>query len=168
MITTTLLIIFQLLVVVVASIYALHTTNDRKSTPVAKAKKVVAPTKKFFNITVEDQPSRKEAPSSETVLRIPTIAEIEQYSLRARREREANKLGAKPLTSNQLVELIEAYEHMLNQSHIYTLRVAYGLEDVPFNVDLKDSLQWICEQLGLVSNVGDKSYLKVNFTFKSA
>ena len=50
----------------------------------------------------------------------------------------------KPLTMNQMVRLIEANADRLTKSQYYTLQVAYGLIDVPFEVNLKDSLQWVC------------------------
>ena len=71
----------------------------------------------------------------------------------------------KPLTMNQMVKLIEANADRLTKSQYYTLQVAYGLIDVPFEVNLKDSLQWVCEQLGLVSIIEDESYLRLDYAF---
>ena len=71
----------------------------------------------------------------------------------------------KPLTMNQMVRLIEANADRLTKSQYYTLQVAYGLIDVPFEVNLKDSLQWVCEQLGLVSIIEDESYLRLDYAF---
>lgn len=64
-----------------------------------------------------------------------------------------------PLTVNEMVGLIEDNVDKLDITHYQTLRVAYGIEKVPFEVNLKDSLQWVCEQLGLTSTIGDESYL---------
>ena len=71
----------------------------------------------------------------------------------------------KPLTINQMSKLIEANADRLTKSQYYTLQVAYGLIDVPFEVNLKDSLQWVCEQLGLISVVEDESYLRLDYAF---
>lgn len=160
------LIIFNVLVSMMALLLYMMEVKEakirREKVRRARTKTKVLPTKKVntnkYDLVVKDSVekvvlgSSKEESIREAINRVP---------------KKDNVISTmrKPLTINQMSKLIEANADRLTKSQYYTLQVAYGLIDVPFEVNLKDSLQWVCEQLGLISVVEDESYLRLDYAF---
>lgn len=160
------LIIFNVLVSMMALLLYMMEVKEakirREKVRRARTKTKVLPTKKVntnkYDLIVKDSVEKvvlgspKEESTREAINRVP---------------KKDNVISTmrKPLTINQMSKLIEANADRLTKSQYYTLQVAYGLIDVPFEVNLKDSLQWVCEQLGLISVVEDESYLRLDYAF---
>ena len=128
----------------------------------ARTKTKVLPTKRVntnkYDLVVKDSVEK-------VVLGSPKEESIREAINRVPKKDNVISTMRKPLTMNQMSKLIEANADRLTKSQYYTLQVAYGLIDVPFEVNLKDSLQWVCEQLGLISVVEDESYLRLDYAF---
>ena len=162
------LIIFNVLVSMMALLLYMMEVKEakirREKVRRARTKTKVLPTKKVntnkYDLVVKDSvekvvlgsPKEESISIREAINRVPVKDNVISTT-------------RKPLTMNQMVKLIEANADRLTKSQYYTLQVAYGLIDVPFEVNLKDSLQWVCEQLGLISVVEDESYLKLDYAF---
>ena len=160
------LIIFNVLVSMMALLLYMMEVKEakirREKVRRARAKTKVLPTKKVntnkYDLVVKDSVEK-------VVLGSPKEESIREAINRVPVKDNVISTMRKPLTMNQMVKLIEANADRLTKSQYYTLQVAYGLIDVPFEVNLKDSLQWVCEQLGLISVVEDESYLKLDYAF---
>lgn len=160
------LIIFNVLVSMMALLLYMVEAKEarirREKIRRARAKTRVLPTKRVntnkYDLVVKDSVEK-------VVLESPKEESIREAINRASKKDNVISTIKKPLTINQMVRLIEANADRLTKSQYYTLQVAYGLIDVPFEVNLKDSLQWVCEQLGLISVVEDKSYLRLDYAF---
>ena len=160
------LIIFNVLVSMMALLLYMMEVKEakirREKVRRARAKTKVLPTKKVntnkYDLVVKDSVEK-------VVLGSPKEESIREAINRVPVKDNVISTMRKPLTINQMSKLIEANADRLTKSQYYTLQVAYGLIDVPFEVNLKDSLQWVCEQLGLISVVEDESYLKLDYAF---
>ena len=160
------LIIFNVLVSMMALLLYIMEVKEakirREKVRKARTKTKVLPTKKVntnkYDLVVKDSVEK-------VVLGSPKEESIREAINRVPVKDNVISTMRKPLTMNQMVKLIEANADRLTKSQYYTLQVAYGLIDVPFEVNLKDSLQWVCEQLGLISVVEDESYLKLDYAF---
>ena len=159
------LIIFNVLVSMMALLLYMMEVKEakirREKVRRARTKTKVLPTKRVntnkYDLVVKD--------SVEKVVLSPKEESIKEAINRVSMKDNVISTTRKPLTINQMSKLIEANADRLTKSQYYTLQVAYGLIDVPFEVNLKDSLQWVCEQLGLISVVEDESYLKLDYAF---
>ena len=160
------LIIFNVLVSMMALLLYMMEVKEakirREKVRRARTKTKVLPTKKVntnkYDLVVKDSVEK-------VVLGSPKEESIREAINRVSMKDNVISTMRKPLTMNQMVRLIEANADRLTKSQYYTLQVAYGLIDVPFEVNLKDSLQWVCEQLGLISVVEDESYLRLDYAF---
>ena len=160
------LIIFNVLVSMMALLLYMMEVKEakirREKVRRARTKTKVLPTKKVntnkYDLVVKDSVEK-------VVLGSPKEESIREAVNRIPKKDNVISTMRKPLTMNQMVKLIEANADRLTKSQYYTLQVAYGLIDVPFEVNLKDSLQWVCEQLGLISVVEDESYLRLDYAF---
>ena len=160
------LIIFNVLVSMMALLLYMMEVKEakirREKVRRARTKTKVLPTKKVntnkYDLVVKDSVEK-------VVLGSPKEESIREAINRVPKKDNVISTMRKPLTINQMSKLIEANADRLTKSQYYTLQVAYGLIDVPFEVNLKDSLQWVCEQLGLISVVEDESYLKLGDAF---
>lgn len=160
------LIIFNVLVSMMALLLYMMEVKEakirREKVRRARTKTKVLPTKKVnsnkYDLVVKDSVEK-------VVLGSPKEESIREAINRVSVKDNVISTMKKPLTINQMAKLIEANADRLTKSQYYTLQVAYGLIDVPFEVNLKDSLQWVCEQLGLISVVEDESYLKLDYAF---
>lgn len=160
------LIIFNVLVSMMALLLYMMEVKEakirREKVRRARTKTKVLPTKRVntnkYDLVVKDSVEK-------VVLGSPKEESIREAINRVPMKDNVISTMRKPLTMNQMVKLIEANADRLTKSQYYTLQVAYGLIDVPFEVNLKDSLQWVCEQLGLISVVEDESYLKLDYAF---
>ena len=160
------LIIFNVLVSMMALLLYMMEVKEakirREKVRRARTKTKVLPTKKVntnkYDLVVKDSVEK-------VVLGSPKEESIREAINRVPVKDNVISTMRKPLTINQMSKLIEANADRLTKSQYYTLQVAYGLIDVPFEVNLKDSLQWVCEQLGLISVVEDESYLKLDYAF---
>lgn len=160
------LIIFNVLVSMMALLLYMMEVKEakirREKVRRARTKTKVLPTKKVntnkYDLIVKDSVEK-------VVLGSPKEESIREAINRVAKKDNVISTMRKPLTINQMSKLIEANADRLTKSQYYTLQVAYGLIDVPFEVNLKDSLQWVCEQLGLISVVEDESYLKLDYAF---
>lgn len=165
------LIIFNVLVSMMALLLYMMEVKEakirREKVRRARTKTKVLPTKRVntnkYDLVVKDSVEK-------VVLGSPKEENPKEESIREAINRVSMKDNVistmrKPLTINQMTKLIEANADRLTKSQYYTLQVAYGLIDVPFEVNLKDSLQWVCEQLGLISVVEDESYLRLDYAF---
>lgn len=160
------LIIFNVLVSMMALLLYMMEVKEakirREKVRRARTKTKVLPTKRVntnkYDLVVKDSVEK-------VVLGSPKEESIKEAINRVSMEDNVISTMRKPLTINQMSKLIEANADRLTKSQYYTLQVAYGLIDVPFEVNLKDSLQWVCEQLGLISVVEDESYLKLDYAF---
>ena len=160
------LIIFNVLVSMMALLLYMMEVKEakirREKVRRARTKTKVLPTKKVntnkYDLVVKDSVEK-------VVLGSPKEESIREAINRIPKKDNVISTMRKPLTMNQMVKLIEANADRLTKSQYYTLQVAYGLIDVPFEVNLKDSLQWVCEQLGLISVVEDESYLRLDYAF---
>ena len=160
------LIIFNVLVSMMALLLYMIEVKEarirREKVRRAKTKTRVLPTKRVntnkYDLVVKDSVEK-------VVLGSPKEESIREVINRVPKKDNVISTMKKPLTINQMVKLIEANADRLTKSQYYTLQVAYGLIDVPFEVNLKDSLQWVCEQLGLISVVEDESYLRLDYAF---
>ena len=160
------LIIFNVLVSMMALLLYMMEVKEakirREKVRRARTKTKVLPTKKVntnkYDLVVKDSVEK-------VVLGSPKEESIREAINRVSMKDNVISTMRKPLTINQMSKLIEANADRLTKSQYYTLQVAYGLIDVPFEVNLKDSLQWVCEQLGLISVVEDESYLKLDYAF---
>lgn len=160
------LIIFNVLVSMMALLLYMMEVKEakirREKVRRARAKTKVLPTKRVntnkYDLVVKDSVEK-------VVLGSPKEESIREAINRVSMKDNVISTMKKPLTINQMAKLIEANADRLTKSQYYTLQVAYGLIDVPFEVNLKDSLQWVCEQLGLISVVDDESYLRLDYAF---
>ena len=160
------LIIFNVLVSMMALLLYMMEVKEakirREKVRRARTKTKVLPTKRVntnkYDLVVKDSVEK-------VVLGSPKEESIREAINRVPKKDNVISTMRKPLTINQMSKLIEANADRLTKSQYYTLQVAYGLIDVPFEVNLKDSLQWVCEQLGLISVVEDESYLKLDYAF---
>ena len=160
------LIIFNVLVSMMALLLYMMEVKEakirREKVRRARTKTKVLPTKKVntnkYDLVVKDS-------VEQVVLGSPKEESIREAINRIPKKDNVISTMRKPLTINQMSQLIEANADRLTKSQYYTLQVAYGLIDVPFEVNLKDSLQWVCEQLGLISVVEDESYLRLDYAF---
>ena len=160
------LIIFNVLVSMMALLLYMMEVKEakirREKVRRARTKTKVLPTKKVntnkYDLVVKDSVEK-------VVLGSPKEESIREAINRVSKKDNVISTMRKPLTINQMSKLIEANADRLTKSQYYTLQVAYGLIDVPFEVNLKDSLQWVCEQLGLISVVEDESYLRLDYAF---
>ena len=160
------LIIFNVLVSMMALLLYMMEVKEakirREKVRRARTKTKVLPTKKVntnkYDLVVKDSVEK-------VVLGSPKEESIREAINRVSMKDNVISTMRKPLTINQMSKLIEANADRLTKSQYYTLQVAYGLIDVPFEVNLKDSLQWVCEQLGLISVVEDESYLRLDYAF---
>lgn len=160
------LIIFNVLVSMMALLLYMMEVKEakirREKVRRARTKTKVLPTKRVntnkYDLVVKDSVEK-------VVLGSPKEESIREAINRVPKKDNVISTMKKPLTINQMAKLIEANADRLTKSQYYTLQVAYGLIDVPFEVNLKDSLQWVCEQLGLISVVEDESYLKLDYAF---
>lgn len=160
------LIIFNVLVSMMALLLYMMEVKEakirREKVRRARTKTKVLPTKKVntnkYDLVVKDSVEK-------VVLGSPKEESIREAINRVPKKENVISTMRKPLTINQMSKLIEANADRLTKSQYYTLQVAYGLIDVPFEVNLKDSLQWVCEQLGLISVVEDESYLRLDYAF---
>lgn len=160
------LIIFNVLVSMMALLLYMMEVKEakirREKVRRARTKTKVLPTKRVntnkYDLVVKDSVEK-------VVLGSPKEESIKEAINRVSMKDNVISTMKKPLTINQMAKLIEANADRLTKSQYYTLQVAYGLIDVPFEVNLKDSLQWVCEQLGLISVVEDESYLKLDYAF---
>lgn len=160
------LIIFNVLVSMMALLLYMMEVKEakirREKVRRARTKTKVLPTKRVntnkYDLVVKDSVEK-------VVLGSPKEESIKEAINRVSMEDNVISTMRKPLTINQMSKLIEANADRLTKSQYYTLQVAYGLIDVPFEVNLKDSLQWVCEQLGLISVVEDESYLRLDYAF---
>lgn len=160
------LIIFNVLVSMMALLLYMMEVKEakirREKVRRARTKTKVLPTKKVntnkYDLVVKDSVEK-------VVLGSPKEESIREAINRVSVKDNVISTMRKPLTINQMSKLIEANADRLTKSQYYTLQVAYGLIDVPFEVNLKDSLQWVCEQLGLISVVEDESYLRLDYAF---
>lgn len=160
------LIIFNVLVSMMALLLYMMEVKEakirREKVRRARTKTKVLPTKKVntnkYDLVVKDSVEK-------VVLGSPKEESIREAVNRRPKKDNVISTMRKPLTINQMSKLIEANADRLTKSQYYTLQVAYGLIDVPFEVNLKDSLQWVCEQLGLISVVEDESYLRLDYAF---
>lgn len=160
------LIIFNVLVSMMALLLYMMEVKEakirREKVRRARTKTKVLPTKRVntnkYDLVVKDSVEK-------VVLGSPKEESIREAINRVSVKDNVISTMKKPLTINQMAKLIEANADRLTKSQYYTLQVAYGLIDVPFEVNLKDSLQWVCEQLGLISVVEDESYLKLDYAF---
>ena len=160
------LIIFNVLVSMLALLLYMMEVKEakirREKVRRARTKTKVLPTKKVntnkYDLVVKDSVEK-------VVLGSPKEESIREAVNRVPKKDNVISTMRKPLTINQMSKLIEANADRLTKSQYYTLQVAYGLIDVPFEVNLKDSLQWVCEQLGLISVVEDESYLRLDYAF---
>ena len=160
------LIIFNVLVSMMALLLYMMEVKEakirREKVRRARTKTKVLPTKRVntnkYDLVVKDSVEK-------VVLGSPKEESIREAINRIPKKDNVISTMRKPLTMNQMVKLIEANADRLTKSQYYTLQVAYGLIDVPFEVNLKDSLQWVCEQLGLISVVEDESYLRLDYAF---
>lgn len=160
------LIIFNVLVSMMALLLYMMEVKEakirREKVRRARTKTKVLPTKRVntnkYDLVVKDSVEK-------VVLGSPKEESIREAINRVSMKDNVISTMKKPLTINQMVKLIEANADRLTKSQYYTLQVAYGLIDVPFEVNLKDSLQWVCEQLGLISVVEDESYLRLDYAF---
>ena len=160
------LIIFNVLVSMMALLLYMMEVKEakirREKVRRARTKTKVLPTKRVntnkYDLVVKDSVEK-------VVLGSPKEESIREAINRVSMKDNVISTMRKPLTMNQMVRLIEANADRLTKSQYYTLQVAYGLIDVPFEVNLKDSLQWVCEQLGLVSIIEDESYLRLDYAF---
>ena len=160
------LIIFNVLVSMMALLLYMMEVKEakirREKVRRARTKTKVLPTKRVntnkYDLVVKDSVEK-------VVLGSPKEESIREAVNRVPKKDNVISTMRKPLTINQMSKLIEANADRLTKSQYYTLQVAYGLIDVPFEVNLKDSLQWVCEQLGLISVVEDESYLKLDYAF---
>lgn len=119
--------------------------------------------------TIKPTKPRIEVSNTREYDRVPVITLVEDDKYDAIEEDSNNLIDVmkKPLTVEQMIKLIEDNEYKLTKTHYYTLQVAYGIEKVPFEVNLKDSLQWVCEQIGLASTINNESYLRLNYAFNN-
>ena len=160
------LIIFNVLVSMMALLLYMMEVKEakirREKVRRARTKTKVLPTKRVntnkYDLVVKDSVEK-------VVLGSPKEESIREAINRVSMKDNVISTMRKPLTINQMSKLIEANADRLTKSQYYTLQVAYGLIDVPFEVNLKDSLQWVCEQLGLVSIIEDESYLRLDYAF---
>lgn len=160
------LIIFNVLVSMMALLLYMMEVKEakirREKVRRARTKTKVLPTKRVntnkYDLVVKDSVEK-------VVLGSPKEESIKEAINRVSMKDNVISTMRKPLTINQMSKLIEANADRLTKSQYYTLQVAYGLIDVPFEVNLKDSLQWVCEQLGLISVVEDESYLRLDYAF---
>ena len=160
------LIIFNVLVSMMALLLYMMEVKEakirREKVRRARTKTKVLPIKKVntnkYDLIVKDSVEK-------VVLGSPKEESIREAINRVPKKDNVISTMRKPLTINQMSKLIEANADRLTKSQYYTLQVAYGLIDVPFEVNLKDSLQWVCEQLGLISVVEDESYLRLDYAF---
>ena len=160
------LIIFNVLVSMMALLLYMMEVKEarirREKVRRARTKTKVLPKKRVntnkYDLVVKDSVEK-------VVLGSPKEESIREAINRVPKKDNVISTMRKPLTINQMSKLIEANADRLTKSQYYTLQVAYGLIDVPFEVNLKDSLQWVCEQLGLISVVEDESYLKLDYAF---
>lgn len=160
------LIIFNVLVSMMALLLYMMEVKEakirREKVRRARTKTKVLPTKRVntnkYDLVVKDSVEK-------VVLGSPKEESIKEAINRVSKKDNVISTMRKPLTINQMSKLIEANADRLTKSQYYTLQVAYGLIDVPFEVNLKDSLQWVCEQLGLISVVEDESYLRLDYAF---
>ena len=160
------LIIFNVLVSMMALLLYMMEVKEarirREKVRRARTKTKVLPKKRVntnkYDLVVKDSVKK-------VVLGSPKEESIREAINRVSMKDNVISTMRKPLTMNQMVRLIEANADRLTKSQYYTLQVAYGLIDVPFEVNLKDSLQWVCEQLGLVSIIEDESYLRLDYAF---
>ena len=160
------LIIFNVLVSMMALLLYMMEVKEakirREKVRRARTKTKVLPTKKVntnkYDLVVKDSVEK-------VVLGSPKEESIREAINIVPKKDNVISTMRKPLTINQMSKLIEANADRLTKSQYYTLQVAYGLIDVPFEVNLKDSLQWVCEQLGLISVVEDESYLRLDYAF---
>lgn len=160
------LIIFNVLVSMMALLLYMMEVKEarirREKVRRARTKTKVLPKKRVntnkYDLVVKDSVEK-------VVLGSPKEESIREAINRVSMKDNVISTMKKPLTINQMVKLIEANADRLTKSQYYTLQVAYGLIDVPFEVNLKDSLQWVCEQLGLVSIIEDESYLRLDYAF---
>ena len=160
------LIIFTVLVSMMALLLYMMEVKEakirREKVRRARTKTKVLPTKRVntnkYDLVVKDSVEK-------VVLGSPKEESIREAINRVPKKDNVISTMRKPLTMNQMSKLIEANADRLTKSQYYTLQVAYGLIDVPFEVNLKDSLQWVCEQLGLISVVEDESYLRLDYAF---
>lgn len=160
------LIIFNVLVSMMALLLYMMEVKEakirREKVRRARTKTKVLSTKKVntnkYDLVVKDSVEK-------VVLGSPKEESIREAINRVPKKDNVISTMRKPLTINQMSKLIEANADRLTKSQYYTLQVAYGLIDVPFEVNLKDSLQWVCEQLGLISVVEDESYLRLDYAF---
>ena len=160
------LIIFNVLVSMMALLLYMMEVKEakirREKVRRARTKTKVLPKKRVntnkYDLVVKDSVEK-------VVLGSPKEESIREAINRVSMKDNVISTMKKPLTINQMVKLIEANADRLTKSQYYTLQVAYGLIDVPFEVNLKDSLQWACEQLGLISVVEDESYLRLDYAF---
>lgn len=160
------LIIFNVLVSMMALLLYMMEVKEakirREKVRRARTKTKVLPTKRVntnkYDLVVKDSVEK-------VVLGSPKEESIREAVNRVPKKDNVISTMRKPLTINQMSKLIEANADRLTKSQYYTLQVAYGLIDVPFEVNLKDSLQWVCEQLGLISVVEDESYLRLDYAF---
>lgn len=160
------LIIFNVLVSMMALLLYMMEVKEakirREKVRRARTKTKVLPTKRVntnkYDLVVKDSVEK-------VVLGSPKEESIKEAINRVPVKDNVISTMRKPLTINQMSKLIEANADRLTKSQYYTLQVAYGLIDVPFEVNLKDSLQWVCEQLGLISVVEDESYLRLDYAF---
>ena len=160
------LIIFNVLVSMMALLLYMMEVKEakirREKVRRARTKTKVLPTKKVntnkYDLVVKDSVEK-------VVLGSPKEESIREAINRVPKKDNVISTMRKPLTINQMSKLIEANADRLTKSQYYTLQVAYGLIDVPFEVNLKDSLQWVCEQLGLIFVVEDESYLRLDYAF---
>ena len=160
------LIIFNVLVSMMALLLYMIEVKEakirREKVRRARTKTKVLPKKRVntnkYDLVVKDSVEK-------VVLGSPKEESIREAINRVSMKDNVISTMRKPLTMNQMVKLIEANADRLTKSQYYTLQVAYGLIDVPFEVNLKDSLQWVCEQLGLVSIIEDESYLRLDYAF---
>ena len=160
------LIIFNVLVSMMALLLYMMEVKEakirREKVRRARTKTKVLPKKRVntnkYDLVVKDSVEK-------VVLGSPKEESIREAINRVSMKDNVISTMRKPLTINQMSKLIEANADRLTKSQYYTLQVAYGLIDVPFEVNLKDSLQWVCEQLGLISVVEDESYLRLDYAF---
>ena len=160
------LIIFNVLVSMMALLLYMMEVKEarirREKVRRARTKTKVLPKKRVntnkYDLVVKDSVEK-------VVLGSPKEESIREAINRVPKKDNVISTMRKPLTINQMSKLIEANADRLTKSQYYTLQVAYGLIDVPFEVNLKDSLQWVCEQLGLVSIIEDESYLRLDYAF---
>ena len=160
------LIIFNVLVSMMALLLYMMEVKEarirREKVRRARTKTKVLPKKRVntnkYDLVVKDSVEK-------VVLGSPKEESIREAVNRVPKKDNVISTMRKPLTINQMSKLIEANADRLTKSQYYTLQVAYGLIDVPFEVNLKDSLQWVCEQLGLISVVEDESYLRLDYAF---